>query len=193
MSTQNLCNDGRCKQVRMGEIHEAHDSENDGIFDSDKNGFDDIIINQTNARIVQEFENFSSLETKSGIIIAATSAIFVLILSPTIFQNILQQIHENIGLLITFAFGISGFAAAFALSIVIVWPRKKLSLLDPRKMNNEFAGFELSEVKRQIRHNLILGFEELQRERKKDTSTIGISFIMMGVGSIGIILTYIIN
>lgn len=54
----------------------------DTLKDSKIPGFDDIIIEHTKDRISQEFSNFSSIETKAGIIIAAVAVIFTLILSP---------------------------------------------------------------------------------------------------------------
>lgn len=68
---------------------------------------------------------------------------------------------------------------------MLVIPRKKLDLLDPRTMNESFVKLNIDEIKKQIRHNLIQSFEDLEKERRRETFTLTSSFIMMAIGSIG--------
>lgn len=188
MIHENLCNDGRCKITRMGIFHKTHDSEDNNIEDSTIEGFDDIIIENTRERISQELSNFSSIETKAGIVIAASAAIITFILTPSISSDYANSVMNNTWLIWPLVVGISGFAVSFGMALSLVIPRKKLDLLDPRKMNNEFNELQFKEIKRQIRHNLIQGFEDLQKERNKETWALTYSFIMLGVGAIGFLI-----
>jgi len=177
----------------MGIFHKSHNFQDDNIEDSNIEGFDDVIIEHTKERISQELSNFSSIETKAGIIIAATAAIITFILTPSITSIYAEAIKTKWELIFALVVGISGFAVSFGTALSLVIPRKKLDLLDPKKLNNKFNELEIDEIKRQIRHNLIEGFEDLQKERNKETWTLLYSFIMMGIGSIGFLIIYFVT
>lgn len=189
---ENLCNDGRCKKIREGLYHNAHDktNENNEIEDSEIEGFDDIIIHQTNERISQEFSNISSLETKAGILIGFIAAMLTIILSNPVTNMFREHINKNFYGLIPAAFGILFFSVAFVIPLLVIMPRRKLALIDPRTINNELRKFELPEIKRQLRHNLIKTFEILENERNKEISAVKSSFIFLGLGSLCFIIVY---
>jgi hypothetical protein len=166
--------------------------DDDDIRDSGIPKFDDIIIEHTKERISQEFSNFSSIETKAGIILAAVAIIFTLILSPAEASDYTLAFAKSGYSGYVLLIGILGFTVSFGLAISLVAPRKKLDLLDPRKMNNSFIGLEIREIKRQIKHNLIQSFEDLAKERKRENFILTLSFGFMGIGALGLILIHFI-
>jgi len=192
ITLENLCIDGKCKKTRAGLYHEKHDVLNmtDEIEDSTTDGFDDVIIDQTKERITQEFSNISSIETKAGIMITANAVIFTIILSTSTLQMLISKIQQNFYGLIPLAMGIMFFALSFTISLILIIPRKKLEIVDPRTINNELNELPLNEIKRQLRHNLIQSFEELEKERNKELFAIKVSFIFLGIGSFLFIVLY---
>ena len=168
------------------------DPDDDGIEDSGDPDFDDIMIEHTKDRISQELSNFSSIETKAGTVLAANAVIFALILSPLLTPEYALAFAKSSSSGAFLAMGIFSFAASFALAISLVVPRKKLDLLDPKKMNNSFIKLEIKEIKRQIKHNLIQSFEDLAKERRKENFTLTSSFVFMGIGATGFILIHFI-
>lgn len=162
----------------------------DGIKDSENPDFDDIMIEHTQERISQELSNFSSIDTKAGIILAANAVIFTLILSPLMAPEYALALAKSSYSGYFLLMGIFTFAASFALAISVVIPRKKLDLLDPRTMNNSFIKLETKEIKRQIKHNLIQSFEDLAKERRGDNFIMMSSFGFMGIGALGLILLH---
>lgn len=165
-------------------------SNDDGIKDSEIPDFDDIIIEHTKDRISQELSNFSSIETKASIILAANAVIFTLILSPTQTSDYTLAFAKNSFAWIFVIIGVIGFALSFGFAIVLVAPRTKLDLLDPRKINNSFIKLEIKEIKRQIKHNLIQSFEDLAKERKKENFILTVSFVSIGIGAIGFVVIH---
>jgi len=168
------------------------DSDDDSIKDSEILDFDDVIIEHTKDRISQELSNFSSIETKAGILLAANAVIFTLILSPTQASDYALAFAKSSSAVNFIILGVMGFAVSFVFALSLVAPRKKLDLLDPRKMNNSFIELEIKEIKRQIRHNLIQSFEDLAKERRKENFILTSSFVTIGIGAIGFLIIHFI-
>ncbi len=192
-----MCNNGRCPLTRQGmERHPEHDdekSDNKEIKDSQIDGFDDIIIKQTNERLGQEFSNLASVETKASVLIVATAAILSMIFTGSLLTTINTHIEHNYYGLIPAAFASAFFALAFVIPLIVLFPRTKLELLDPRTINNELCEKDdLEEVKRQIKNNLITSFEEIEKIRNKENLAIKLSFLFLGIGSLCLIILYIL-
>lgn len=164
----------------------------DNIEDSSIQGFNDVIIEHTKERISHELSSFTSIETKAGITIATAAAILAIILSPSsspIYQAALIKHLETFFFFL--GLGIIGFSLSFGFAIMTVVPRKKLDLLDPRKMNDDFNESDLEETKRQLRHKLIQSFEDLQKERRIQAKILLSSLISLAVGALGFTLLYL--
>jgi hypothetical protein len=178
------------------ERHQEHDGkklDDKEIKDSQIDGFDDVIIKQTNERLNQEFSNLSSLETKAGILIAAIAAILTITFTGLGITQIVTLVKQNFYGFIPVIVSVAFFALSFVIPLVIIIPRTKLELLDPRTINNElYQENNLDEVKKQIKHNLITSFEEIEKIRNKETFAIKCSFIFLGLGSLCLIILHIL-
>lgn len=186
-------------KMKIAKIKDKHDkaklpnSEDDGIEDSNTQGFNDVMIEHTKERITQEFSNFASIETKSGIAIAIGVAVLTLILSSSSLSTYQEAfIAHTTAFFFCLGLGVFGFSIFFGLMTIIIIPRKKLDLLDPRKMNNDYNEFDLETIKRQIRHNLIQSFENLQKECRKETKNLLLGLIFLGIGASGFTLLYVL-
>lgn len=191
-----MCNNGKCGLTRQGmDRHPEHENEVDDeeIWDSNTIGFDDVIIHQTNERLNQEFANLSSLETKAGILIAAVAAIVTILVSGSVLSSIGNHLTLNFYGIIFGLIGALFFGLSFAIPLMIIIPRNKLELLDPRTMNNQLYSSSLPEVKRQIRYNLIKSFEEIEKIRDKEIKAIKISFVFLGLGALCFIIIFLMS
>ncbi len=152
---------------------------------------DDIIIQQTNERIMQDIAVSSSFEVKASIMLGIIGVIFTIMASVGL-PSFITLTTKNVYFLIPLVLGFSLLAIAFCLAFAIVKPRDRLKLLTPRKINNASWDLSSSDMKYHIRHNLIRSSEFIEKELVKDglylKSSIG--FFISAIGTLSIPLLF---
>jgi hypothetical protein len=176
-------------------------SEND-FNDSSVPGFNDEMIKLTYERINQEIQISNAIETKAGILVGSIgtfSAIFISILFVNVdFLDLYFDFFKKSFLfMIPFIIGSGFLIAAFVASIMVLTPRAKLKLANPRDANNFLATLNTAnEVKRDLKEKLICFLEESIDETRKDAKTLRGAFVSFGIGIVillvGLILPKII-
>jgi len=186
LSNIELCNNGRCERVRMGEERHVDNPPLKPITDIE---IDELIIEHTRDRITHELNNVSADELKANVL-AGISVIFaILVVSQnwTFFTTpvwyIVLPIIITVGFLIT----------TFVFAIKVLSPRtKRFTLWDPRKSNDHYSSMKLDDVKKELKEELVTFFEEIVKSRKKDEMYIKSGYYFLLTGSIGIFITLLV-
>ena len=183
------------------EIEQLNQSDDIKTSESQTEGFDDLIIDITKNSIAFQRTYFSTLRIRGGVF-TGVAGIIVNLLFLMGFDTILGTItdisqisNQNLNLvllhiisLITGILSIAALLVSLAAGLSIIMPRKKLKLLDPRKLNNEFANKKIPETKQAIKLQLIQDFKILKDDNEDLEHTIRISFrlLIIGIGSLAV-------
>lgn len=178
-----------------------HESKLDKVDMSENNptnssipGFNDEIIKLTNERINQEIQISNAIEMKAGIIIGSIgtfSAIFisVLFVNENFLKVYLDFFKQSFLFAIPFIIGSGFLVAAFVASQMVLIPRVKLKLTNPRRANNFLAGLNtIEEVKQEIKEQSIEFLEASIVGIRRDARVLRSSVISFGIGIAGILI-----
>jgi len=180
----NYCNDGRCKQTRMGEKH-SHDKP--AIVNSNDENFNKMIIDQTNLRIQEELSNLSADELKASVIVGVVPAIFGLLaaVASTIFAKIFQNFTiYNMAIFLPFGLLI----ISFFLALKVIFPRTRFDLWEPRDSNNEYSALKIEDATKKLKEERIEDFESIRDSRDKDATNLKYGYVLLIFGSLSLLV-----
>jgi hypothetical protein len=154
--------------------------------------FDDLIILQTNERIMQEIEISSSIETKANILLGVIGLIFTI--AATVGLKFFIAIAKiNIFLIFPLIIGGVFLIISFFCAFAIIRPRVKFRLVTPRKANNLLSHLPLRDVKYNVKYNLIENLEFMQNEGKKDLLYLRFGFTLFIIGLVSVSVSFVIQ
>lgn len=179
------CNDGKCNQSRMGKehTHKIKDASDE---------FSETVLGIFQQRVSYEFEAVASAETKASILIATCVAILgILFVTNNVLDltKIGNEFYKHLILIAT----IFPFVISFFLGIIVVFPRTRFSLIEPRKFNDNYGNEDIDEVKQQLRRSMILNYENINKHRMKDVLCLKLGYITLTIGVMSVIILFIID
>lgn len=170
-------------------IHENRIDENmsnDELSNSYEEGFDKIIIDQTNVRIQEELSNLSADELKASVIVGVVPAIFGLLAAiahPVFTQIIADPNWYDLLLVIPFTILLISFMSA----LKVIFPRTRFDLWEPRDSNNEYASLSLATLNQKLKKERISDFESIRDSRDKDATHLKVGYILLILGSLSLL------
>jgi len=177
----------------------------DEIKKSSIDGFDDLIIDVTRNRIMQELALSSMLRTRGGILIAFAGVVLGIILTggwDKISAIVIERAQAFITqkespILFTIALsleaiGAASFLASIVLGFMIILPRRWPAMLNPEKINNELANMPIKESKHAIKCELIGDLKNLLDKNSNLASWARVSywFLISGLIMLGLVLFF---
>lgn len=152
---------------------------------------DDLLIQIINERIQQEFSNLSADELKSNVL-AATSVLFAVLAISSNLKIFLLDYNFTI-LYIGYFGSLAILITSFILAIYVIQPKKdKWDLWDPESsVKAYYAMDDLTEIKRLIRNELVVIFDDIQTSREKYGGHLRLGYSLLVIGSIIMLITLI--
>jgi TRAP-type uncharacterized transport system fused permease subunit len=176
--------------------HEAANA----ISASNIDGFDDLIIELSNNKIMQELSIASSLRTNIGILLAFSGVILSVFFtsgwnkSLAILKDRASDAFNHLEnpilfvimfLIIIFLFcGLTFFITSIVIGIKHLFPRKKHTSIDLLQLNNDFANSNLQQSKFEIKKKVIEEFISIKKENDSARKSVRVTFALLALGVI---------
>lgn len=180
--------------------HKILEEVNNSVSESNVDGFDDLIIELSNNKIMQELSIASSLRTNVGIMLAFSGVILSIFLtigwnkSLTILKertmDAFSHLENPILLMVMSAImvfllcGLTFFITAIVLGIRTLYPGKKCDSLDLLHLNNECANSDLKLSKFEIKKKMIGELTVIKKENESARKWVRVAFALLSIGVI---------
>lgn len=206
MSDENLCNEGRCKQVRMGmKRHRSHNLTDDSDEEIDKSqtvGFDDLVIDITKHSISQQLSYHTSIRIRAAIFMGFGGILLNLLVIMgydailSILKDLFESAVQNQNLVplyyVTLAIGLVTMAVLIVVVIfglITIWPSKKLFFFDPSDLDKMKFNY-IEKTKRLVKTKLLKDLKLLKEnnEEHEGNLRVGFKFLLFGLVLTGIFL-----